>query len=283
MDSFSRVLRGLRKESGYRSPRAFFNGRGGRAFFGCTYRQYFNVETGRSKPQRGLAAKIAAGLRLEQDKGKARRFFEAYLLTMTESRDFVRLMLESLTPGPAGAAAKQPPLVGVMAGKASKRSRVLTKEQSRFVTASRNHYWPYAALTNDSGRWSVRDLAKTTGVPAAALRKVLTKLVRLGLAAKDKEGLYHCPDAGKVFKHPRDKIFTSELRPLREIWEEKARKGESLLKHAYMLRASEADLRQYFPYLDQCLVGSDVCSTTDRGPDTGFFLVQFGVSKLISF
>lgn len=284
MSDFSRTLCQLREGVGYESARGFYIGRGGARHFGCTYRQYLNVEKGRSLPGPRLMEKIAVGLRLIEDKSRARLFFTAYLHSISRNEDIVRLIVDAFSEKSAAMDEQQPAMIRAMAQNAEKHTKVFTKAQSEFITASKEHYWPFAMLANDSGSWSPEEIAAAADLSAAGVRKTLAKLVTLKLVAKDKKGRYYCPDGDVTYRHPRDRIFQGALKPLKNIWLELAeKKGGVVVQNNLFQRASEADIRQYIPYLVQCLKGSAVCSTKKKGPDSGFFLVEIGVRKVCDF
>lgn len=277
------MLRKLRKEAGYDSSRAFFKAGGGEAGFRCTYRQYLNIETGRSKARPRVLEQIVSRLPLG-DKDRARDFFTAYLHMITGSERLAHAIIGTFLETPPEMRSAQPPLVEGMAGAVNRNAVSLTKEQSRFVVAKEEHYWPYIMLTNDSGHWGVQELSRATGQRPAGLRKILDRMARLKLLKKDDDGKYYCPDAGKVFMHPRDKPFAVKHKPLRELWERMLRKqGEDMLHNSFFIRASETTVRQYMPFLNQTLRGADVCTTVKKGRDTGFFLLEFRVRKVLPF
>jgi hypothetical protein len=284
MSDFSVTLCELRESVGYDSARGFFNGRGGVKHFGCTYRQYLNVEKGRSLPGPRLMEKIAVGLRLIEDKPRAKRFFTSYLHSISRSEDLVRLIAGAFSDKSSEMEREQPAMVGSMARNTEKHTKVFTKAQSEFITGKREHYWPWALLANDSGKWSPEKIAGIVDLKPASVKKTLDRLVKLKLVSKDRSGKYFCPDGDTTYRHPRDRIFQGALKPLKNIWLELSdKKGGVVVQNNLFQRASEADIRQYIPYLVQCLKGSAVCSTKKKGPDTGFFIVEIGVRKVCDF
>lgn len=279
MAAFASTLRDLRVQVGYTSARSFFKGRGGAPHFGCTYRQYVNVEAGRSLPGPRLLEKISVGLRLVENPERARLFFTAYLQSVSRSEDLVRLIVTAFS-SPGGDA----PLLGSMARQAEETTRVLTAQQSEFIASKAEHYWPFTLLAEDRGHWSAHEISHLTGLPEASIKKSLEKLAAFKLLKKDKEGKFFCPEAGALFRHPRDKIYNAELPTLRELWDQMAaKKGVELAETSYVARASEAELKQYIPMLLQSLKACCVCSRLEKGPDTAFFQLQVRVRKLLPF
>ena len=97
MESLSEALKACRQEAGYTSSRAFFLRNGGAQHFGCTYRQYLNVENGVSAPSPKLVERIALGLRLTIEPEKAQAFFRAYIQCMIGREDLCRLVMKALS------------------------------------------------------------------------------------------------------------------------------------------------------------------------------------------
>lgn len=285
MSAFSDTLRRLREQVGYTSARAFFKGRGGQVHFGCTYRQYLNVETGRSAPGPRLMEKIAVGLRLMEDKDRAREFFTAYLHSVHRSEDLVHLIITTYSEPTSPMDGAQPAMMRAMARQTDQRAIILTREQSAFITECKENYWGHALLANDDGHWAVQDLAAAVGIAPAVFKKSLEKLVKLGVIQKDADGKYFNPNAGAFYRHPQDDIYLKTGMPrLQGLWSDMAaEKGESLLNNSLMTRASEADIRQFLPYIIQCLKACDVCTTVKKGKDTAFFQVEARVRKILPF
>lgn len=284
MSILARTLRVMREEVGYSSARSFFKGRGGAPAFGCTYRQYLNVENGRSLPGPKLLEKIAVGLRLVESRERAKKFFEAYLHSVSRSEDLVRLIVTAFSDAPAGAEGAQAPLVSSMARQADGRTIVLTTEQSGFIVAKPENYWAFTLLAEDRGAWTPARLAEATGLSEAGLKAGLAKLQKMKLLSKDKAGAYFCPEAGALFRHPSDKIFNLETGPLQALWDAMAKKkGNELVETSYLTRASEAEIRQYFPMLLQALKASCVCARMEKGPDTAFFQLQVRARRVLPF
>lgn len=107
---FGLLARRLREEAGYPTLRAFFDGNGGAAGFGCTLRALANIERGRSLPQPRLAERLATAMRLGFDEERARRFVEAYLRALVGGGEAYEFLVAALRwqPPPDPAAASAP-------------------------------------------------------------------------------------------------------------------------------------------------------------------------------
>jgi hypothetical protein len=281
MKQFDQVLRKLRAGAGYSSSRAFYNDLGGRAFFGCTYRQFLNVESGQSLPGAKLLEKIAAGLGLGRRRENAREFVLAYLNSLTGSKDVVHMISVALAEAPADMGKGQSPLVKSMARTSEKNQRNYTKAESQLVMAAPENYWAFQVLAHDKGHWTAAKIAETTGIPLKDIQNGLQRLSKTKLISKDKTGKYFCPEAGKVFLHPSDGIYgggAAKIGEYREAMIDK--RGERLLKLSFSSRASEAELRQYFPFLIDGVMGAEVCSNEEGGEDSILFEISTKISKI---
>lgn len=114
---FGAVLTRIREESGYRSPRAFFEAQGGREALGCSLKSYADAERGRAVPSPALAERLAAGLRVGLDEETGAEFARAYLRALLGGDDFLefaawalrrdapaRRRRAAIVPGPSPAA-----------------------------------------------------------------------------------------------------------------------------------------------------------------------------------
>ncbi|MBI3547708.1 MAG: hypothetical protein HY078_01525 [Elusimicrobia bacterium] len=283
-DTLAQTLIKLRAQAGYPSARAFFKDRGGQRHFGCTYRQYVNIERGRSTPGPRLLEKIAVGLRLLEDKENARDFFKAYLLAISKSADLVDLIVAAFTPTPDSMHKAQPEMVSSLVRSFETKTKVLSREASEYIAASPDHFWPFTILENDSGHWEPQALADAAGLQAAKVKRTLERLVEFKLVQRDREGKYFIQDPDRVvFRHPSDRIF-SATGPLTQMWEGMAAQDENpVLRSAFFARAAESEVRQYAPFLLKALWGASVVATTKKAPDTAFFLMQVSIRKVLPF
>lgn len=285
MSEFSRLLTRLREHAGHKSAREFYRVAGGRPAFGCTYKQYLNVEAGRHVPGPRLVAALVAVLRLWEDPDRARRFAHAYLKALLgagEASEFVTRALET----PVQTAAT--PLKRAIERDWAARSRPLTAAQSRLIRKDDAHYWAFTLLESDLGALSADEMRARTGLPLAALRRALEALGRGGLIVRGAGERWRCPDAGKIFIHERPVGGKLEVAPhleeLRRRWEAMSRRDGKVLFDQYLLvRASESEFKGYLPQLAQAVAGSEVYAATESGGDTGFLLVESRVRRVMPF
>lgn len=279
---FPALLVKLREAAGHGSARSFFQSSGGRAFFGCTYKQYSNVEAGRSQPNALLVERAASALRLSHDPEQSRAYARAYLQSVVGREELVDFLAASLNPAARSSGA---PLRQALKRHGDERTVPLSEEQSRAIRASAESLWCYAMLSNDRGRHEASTLARLIGASLPTVNKALAELVKTGIIARDPKSLYYCPKAGWFFQHPREELYRSpKALAQRERWLKMSRERGEVLGHDYILvRASEAGIRSYLPYLAQTVSGADVYSTTEKGPDTSLILIEATTRRVCPF
>ncbi|MBI3553270.1 MAG: hypothetical protein HY077_12315 [Elusimicrobia bacterium] len=283
MAEFFTVLRELRAEAGFPSAWAFYKACGPRVL-GCTFKGYLYIEKGRSVPQAKFALRIAAGLKIAGDSRKTKRFATAYLRSLLGRKELAELLIRTLSrpPDPHGLTSMvQRASQRIYAGK----SKAVTQVQAEVLLSDWRTYWCWIAVSDDVGRWSPARLASALGITAAGARASLEMIVKAGLFAKDQRGRYFCPNAGQAFNFPRDSFYLPRSRSLvRQLWAEMGkRKGRVLFDRYFFLRASEADILNYFPYLAQMSHGARVYAVSEKGPDTAFVAVNATVRRLFPF
>jgi hypothetical protein len=284
MSKFADVLRDAREEAGYTSSRAFYNRNGGAKFFGCTYRHYLNVESGKTMPSGKLIEKIAVALGLLVDRDRARAFVLGYLHSTADSEELVNLIVQTLGPAPDKFKSAESPLVDSMARVNKAHTFDLSREQSEWQCKTAENYWTFTIVSHDKGAWSAADIADATGFDIKKVDKALKELVKFKLVKKQGKDKFSCPHAGKVFQHPDSKIYSVGLRALRDFRKEMTEKnGETLMRYHFFSRAPEAELRHYFQYLIKSVQGAEVCSTMEKGDDTTFFEIETSVRKVLPF
>lgn len=285
MDDFSSLLRRLRERAGHPSAREFYRTAGGRAAFGCTYKQYLNIEAGRSTPRPRVVSALVSILRLWQDAETSRRFARAYLGSLLGAGDGLDFLLRSLEAprkdAPAG------PLKRAVARDWESRARPLTPAQSRLVRRDDATYWAFTLLESDSGSLSPEEASELLSIPAKALKVAMEDLRRARLVVQDSDGRYRCPQAGAIFIHerpPGQAEVAANLAELRRRWSAMGRRHGKVLFDQYLfLRASEAELKTHFPTLAGAVSDAEIYATIDRGEDTGFVLVESTVRRVMPF
>ncbi|PCI40371.1 MAG: hypothetical protein COB53_01200 [Elusimicrobia bacterium] len=285
MKNFGKTLRRLREEAGYTTPRAFYRERGGRAFFRCTYRQYSNVETGRSKPSPALFEKIGAGLRLNPDEKRSQELVTAFLQATLGSQSLFNFVQRTFSKGTRPAIDADSPLNRALSQTAKARAHTLTKEQTDLITGSLEGHWVFAILTNDNGLWDAQEIAAVTGFSIPKIRSVLKKFEKTGLLRSDAKGKYGCDLRDKDLYLAGDSFSPIKMEELQKHFKKLSTKhgGDRIVKFTN-LRASEAELLSYLPELvEPAHKGLGIYSKSAKGSDTAFFQVATVVHKLLTF
>ncbi|MBI4375487.1 MAG: hypothetical protein HY549_03460 [Elusimicrobia bacterium] len=287
MHGFAETVRRLRDGAGYSSARAFYRAKGGQNYFGCTYKAYLNIESGRSVPQPRLAYRIAAGLGLLADGSAVRNLVLSYLYSTIGSEDLAGFLAQVLSER---AVASGPEVLFQKASASSMaaRNRPLTQAQVSRLYGDEETYWCFTLLSNDYAHWTESDIVRSTGYSLKKVRAATEGLLEHGLIARDRNDKLYCPDTGKVFIMPREKFFRPRfLERLRQLWGGmSSRRGATLLHQGLVLRASESSLKESFPYLAQSVYGAHLygkCSKAVGRPDTAMFVIEVMVKRLSDF
>lgn len=279
---FARALRAAREAKGFSSARAFYMKSGGRGFFGTTYRQYLNVETGLSGPGAALMEKIALALQISADEARAKELFRAYLLCAVGSVGLMEAILAALAGG--APAAEVPPMRQALARQSEARAVMLSRGQADAIDATLGSFWLWNLLINDSASWTPEELAKATGLPRGEVNAALKSLAKAGLIAEEK-GRFRCPDLRRVYRFPRDDHFAAGRKSHREYCEAIAGKASSgaLFRHYTLFRGSAREVQAYGPNLRAAVEGANICEVTEKGPDTGLTLVEVVARQLFRY
>ncbi|MBI5240740.1 MAG: hypothetical protein HY926_09730 [Elusimicrobia bacterium] len=287
MSAFSEELRRCRELAGHPSAREFFKSAGGRGAVRCTYKQYLNIEAGRSLPKPPVLGALVAQLQVWKQPEQAHRFFRAYLETLLGPGELLELCLQSLGPGARPPSSASSPLRKALSRSLQAKLAPLSPEQSRLIRKDPAHYWTWHVLSGDRADWRPESVAEVLRLPLPQVRRALEDLRRAGLAERGPSGEYGSPYRERHAVHERHSAPARlEVPPYREqvkrLWEAPGR-GQTLLWHYLFLRASESELRHYFPYLAQVVSGSEIYDTTEKGPDTSFLVVEASVRRLMPF
>ncbi|MEK7858145.1 MAG: hypothetical protein AAB320_03305 [Elusimicrobiota bacterium] len=280
--SFGSFLRGLREQAGSPSARDFYRANGGRAFFGCTYEQYVNVETGRSAPGPALAERAAVALRVWQVESRAKGYFTAYLRQVLRREELVKMIAAALSgPGPS-LGSEASPLRQAFRRNLDERRRRLTEAEAQTIRSSEAAFWCFNVICCEDGPWAERELAKTIGLPVPVTRRALQKLSAAGVIARDKEGRFRPAAKGRIFAYPRRRPhLPDDFEKILGHYDRREKNGgETEMYESMLLRASGPALRRFFSYLAQSVQGAAVYAS-DEGEDKSLFLVEGRVRRLL--
>ena len=288
MSDFSNLLTQYRRDAGFETGRGFYRKAGGRAALRCTYQQYLNIETGRSVPKSGVLYAVIVMLGIWKDQEKSRKLCGAYLEAQFGGGEFLDFMLRSVGPGSAAAASQTSPLRKAMQSSTRSRLAPLSPEQSRLIKKDAVHYWTYHVLAGDSGYWQADKIAGLFGFKTSAVKKALGGLVKAKVAELGKKG-YWSPYRDKHITHEKQPVpqrfeVAPSMDHLKKVWGAVEGKNGQTLFHRYLfLRASESQLREYYPYFAMSMDGIGIYDTIDKGGDTSFVVVEATVRRMKKF
>lgn len=282
-EPFGAELRAAREAKGYASARSFYLKCGGRSFFGATYRQYLNVESGLSGPGPVLVEKIALGLQVSNEPQTAKRLFRAYLLCALGSASLLEVIMQALSE--TSQAPEVSPMRQALARQSEARAVMLSREQADAIDASLESFWLWNLLINDTQRWTPDALAQATKLKPAAVKTALKSLHEHELLAKDPQGKYFCANLRQVFRFPRDEHYAAGREKHREYLERigAAGGGRTLFRHYTLFRGSAKEIVDYSPNLRAAVEGANICETPNAGADTGLSVVEVTARQLFRY
>lgn len=274
------LLRRFREEAGHSSAREFFRSNGGRLFFGCTYEQYMNVETGRSAPSARLLDKAATALNLWSFPAKARRLVKAWLRGSLKDDGLCDRFESVLSAKEIGS--ETSPLRQALRRNYETRQSRLSDSQSAAIRGDETSFWCFSVLGCDDHAWGSVELAGLLRRPVVAVAKALAKLERAGVVERTREGLWRNAARGKILAHARKDPYRPDgwRESLKRYDAVEAASGETEMYETLMLRSSPASLRQFYAYLAQAVIGAGVYAADEPG-ERALFLVEGRVRRLL--
>ncbi|MBI4348159.1 MAG: hypothetical protein HY553_15065 [Elusimicrobia bacterium] len=282
-EAFSRQMRRLRLDAGFKTAYRFYHQNGGRRNFPFTYVHYLRLENAGRLPRPQWMAVLLGALRLSPGHKGARELCLAYLKDSLESPEAVALILEPLLHPPAAPA--QNAAAEAMRWIKAEHVVHLSAEQFRVLAADEATYWCSEALVNDRGSWSPPELAERLGLKPESVRRGLARLASCGIARRTAAGRWACREAGKIYTFPgRLQGMGAALKRVQGFWERMHRcKGRGIAERVELVRAEEGFIRAYWPVLAEALDGANVGAAHTHGENTGLFLIETRVRKLMPF
>ncbi|TBR22352.1 hypothetical protein EPO15_08250 [bacterium] len=279
---FARRLAALRRAAGYASAREFYKAVDGRRTLGCTYAQYLNVEAGRSVPKAALARKALALLSLQPDDPRCRGAVTAYLEAALKDGAFLELVRQVYSAPPGAGDA---PLRRALDESARARRVQLSQSQVDAVEGDETAYWCFQVFCNDPGGWDARALSRLLGYGVPALRRALARLSAAGVIREHEKGVYRIFAPGKSFTCPREDFHVPKTlaRWLRRLKTPPGPGPRVEMYRSLVLRASAARLKQYSPFLAESVAGAGLYAESRGGEDTGLYVVEGVVRRLLDF
>jgi hypothetical protein len=176
---FGAVLARIRREQGFPTAHAFYRARDGRRALKITFRNYLNLENGRSLPKSGRLEAILTALGLREHAAQARELVRAYFTSLG-----LEPLLRFASLSAPGAAAASGSRLGALAVKQATKGRTiqLAVEQWKLLSDDYEAHRLHTLLGNTSGWLTMADISRSSGLKTLEVRRALKALARAGLA-----------------------------------------------------------------------------------------------------
>ncbi|MBI4424360.1 MAG: hypothetical protein HY554_11560 [Elusimicrobia bacterium] len=281
MDTFSKTLARVRRESGYPTAYAFYHKNGGRRLFPFTYVHYLRFERAVSMPRPEWMPMLLFALRLPQHSTNLRELNLAFLRALLRTDE-----AHSAVLAPLLAAAKERDFSESAAARYRAGQTVhLSPAQFELVAADEATYWCSEVLLNDSASWTAEGIAEKTGMPLEKIRKALQNLVAAKLARASSKGRFKAREPGKLYSFPgRLPGMNGPLKRIEGYWEKMAKdRGGTVAWRMDLVRAPAARVAAYAGRLLEAVDSAADLSVKEQGDHTGFFFVRAEIRKVMPF
>lgn len=160
----------------------------------------------------------------------------------------------------------------------------LTPAQFEVLAGDEAAYWCSELLLNDRGSWTAEQLAVELDMRLDAVQRGLRLLVKSGIA-RASAGRFRNRHPGKLYTFPGHlEGMQDRLDAMQGHWEHMfRRKGRSVAERVDLVRVEEGELRRVLPAMTQAVDGANACATHARGDDTGLYLVELRVRRMLAF
>lgn len=281
--SFGASLARLREEAGFSSAYQFYHKNGGRRHFPFTYVHYLRIERKGMLPRPDWLALILTALRLSPGQAGWREFCLAYLRGLLGSENVAAAVLDPLLcrHGEAGAKSQNEGLRWAKSAHAAH----LSPRQFAAIASDEAAYWCSEILLNDRGSWSAEDISAALGFPVPDVRSGLKALKSAGLARESSRGKFRARQAGKFYTFPgRLRDMQGDLKRVQAYWERmRRRKGGAACERVELVRAAAGSMQRYIAGLWETLDTANLHATQSAGEDSGLYLIEARVGRLMPF
>lgn len=278
---FSKRLTRARLDAGFKTAYRFYHGNGGRRHFGFTYIHYLRVERRGALPSPDRVSALLSALRLEPGAEARRALCLAYLRDLLGAEPF-ELIAAPLLRAPSG-----PPAAGAEALRWMKAEHAvhLTPAQFKLLARDETAYWCSELLCNDSGSWSPAEATARLDVSEKAAAAALSRLAAAGIARKTAAGRFLARKPGKLYTFPgRLEGMGSALKAVQRHWERMyRRRGTPAFARVELVRAEAAAMNRYAAGLAEAVDAANLGATHAAGEETGLYLVEASVRRLMPF
>lgn len=279
---FAETLCRIRKEGGFPTAYRFFYDNGGEETLGFSYRQYLRMEQGKSLPRCDKLHKIISGLRLTSNSRPANALAAAWLKTLVGEQEYLHIFEPLLGASPLDAT--HPMHTAVKTALASKK-HYITPGQFRLILSDPDTFLCFTALQNDTGIWSVRQVAESLRLTENSARAAMRKLAQGKLLRMVRPGAYRCHLATMMIEYPRLDTLEPALRKrLFEYQNLLTGSGTTVLQSTGTIRADIQQLRQhYFPLLLLSVSTAETYNITKKTGSSALFHIESKIVKLRDF
>ncbi|MCX5792473.1 MAG: hypothetical protein NTY45_09740 [Elusimicrobia bacterium] len=279
---FSDTLVRLRKEAGFQTAYRFYHDNGGGPVLKMSYRNYLMMEQGTSLPVINKLQKLYPALRLPQTTPAARELIVAWLRTMA-GEEVYKEILEPIIPAKTEAAGLSP-VHKALQRTLAENKYFLTPAQFRAMLCSFETYKCSLTMGNDTGVWSVAEIAKALRVKTPAAEKSLKELAKAKLVKEVKKGFYKSRVAGQMVGYPNMSALEPELRGKFTGYLKKLEQtGSCEWASKGIIRADALALRGLFPLIGANIEAAQTYAVTKKTERSAFFYVIGKVVRLWDF
>jgi len=282
MGTFSERLARMRREAGFPTAYRFYHSNGGRRHFGFTYVHYLRLEKGASLPRTAWLPGLLSGLRLSPGDPGTREFFLDFLKDLTGGEDGYALIVAPLL---CHHGSKTPAGPEAFRWMKAHHSIHLTPAQFKALAADESAYWCSEILLNDDAPWTAAAAAEVLGIPEAEAKRGMTVLEHGGLVRRTGRGRWRARTPGKFYTFPgRLAGMGGALEKVRAFWERRYRRsGKETFARVELVRAESASMRRYAAGLAEALDASNAYAARSKGEETGLYLVEARLRRLLPF
>ncbi|OGS05614.1 MAG: hypothetical protein A3G41_06410 [Elusimicrobia bacterium RIFCSPLOWO2_12_FULL_59_9] len=275
---FGGVLARIRRERGFPSAHAFYRSRDGRRSLGLSFRNYLNLEQGKSLPKAGRLEAILAALGLPENAPQARELARAYFNAL--GMDALLRLAEAPQPAAPDLPAWK---LGELAAHLAVRRRTvqLSVEQWKLLARDFEANTCHIVLGNTAGWLSSGELAKTAGLSPGSVRRALKALDAAGLAELS-GGRARSPLAHQYWEAPpflpRLVGINASLRRHVERWIEAGK--PAVVIPPVTARLTQTNVEGYARHLSEAVNLAAVYGDEEPTGDSAVYLVRGQVFKI---
>lgn len=281
-NAFSRMLLQYRKEAGFKTVYQFYHKNGGAGVLKMGYRNYLNIEHGKSLPPLDRLGPVLWALRIEHGSAKANALVAAWLQSTVGEDNFKDYVAPLLTrkPAPPGLSPMQDAMKRVVAAK----TVYMTMEQVRAIHTTPEHHLCFFAITTDSEAWTTKDLSGRIKLPEQVVKNVMKTLLAAKLVKKARGNAYQNAFGRACQRYPNYNTMPQDLKnKIRENNAKLIENGEVVYPRRVVVRADGKEFGNFFQLVDAHMNAAASYAVPKRSDTTALFMVEGSVIKLRDF